>query len=249
MKPETGTKDFSRTPPPASLVPLVLSGPLCPVGISPPRGESPLSGEAYLANAVKIKVTHLHQKTPEYQHYRYRQGQQSALASPRRTARNERIPPNGFDTTASESTLHGGIPPPPNDSSPPSMTASPRQTARNERIPPNGFDTAAPESTLHGGTPPPPNDSSPPSVTASPRRTARNKRIPPNSFNTAAPESTLHRRTLTPSETKTFHLPAATGTAGGMPVPASRQTPASGQRLCSVRSFRRKCRLPDLWRR
>ena len=28
-------------------VPLVLSGPLCPAGISPPRGESPLSGEAY----------------------------------------------------------------------------------------------------------------------------------------------------------------------------------------------------------
>ena len=27
-------------------VPLVLSGPLCPAGISPPRGESPLSGEA-----------------------------------------------------------------------------------------------------------------------------------------------------------------------------------------------------------
>ena len=29
-------------------VPLVLSGPLCPAGISPPRGESPLSGEAFL---------------------------------------------------------------------------------------------------------------------------------------------------------------------------------------------------------
>ena len=28
-------------------VPLVLSGPLCPAGISPPRGESPLSGEAF----------------------------------------------------------------------------------------------------------------------------------------------------------------------------------------------------------
>ena len=57
-----------RIPPPASLVPLVLSGPLCPAGISPPRGESPFSREAYilLANAVKIKVTRLHQKTPEY---------------------------------------------------------------------------------------------------------------------------------------------------------------------------------------
>ena len=29
-------------------VPLVLSGPLCPAGISPPRGESPLSGEAIM---------------------------------------------------------------------------------------------------------------------------------------------------------------------------------------------------------
>ena len=29
-------------------VPLVLSGPFCPAGISPPRGESPLSGEAFL---------------------------------------------------------------------------------------------------------------------------------------------------------------------------------------------------------
>ena len=77
-----------KTPPPASLVPLVLSGPLCPAGISPPRGESPLSGEAAckLANAVFKKLDHLHQKTPEYQHYQYRQGQQPALASPRRTA-------------------------------------------------------------------------------------------------------------------------------------------------------------------
>ena len=39
------------TPPPASLVPLVLSGPLCPAGISPPRGESPLSGEAISCKA------------------------------------------------------------------------------------------------------------------------------------------------------------------------------------------------------
>ena len=55
MKSETGVKDFSRTPPPASLVPLVLSGPLCPAGISPPRGESPLSGEAYLPTPCEIK--------------------------------------------------------------------------------------------------------------------------------------------------------------------------------------------------
>ena len=52
-------------------------------------GPPPLSGEAYnckLANAASNKVTHLHKKTPEYQHSRYRQGQQPALASPRRTA-------------------------------------------------------------------------------------------------------------------------------------------------------------------
>ncbi|WP_443721418.1 hypothetical protein, partial [Ruminococcus callidus] len=35
-------------------------------------------------------------------HYRYRQGQQPALASPRRTVRNERIPPDDFDTAALE---------------------------------------------------------------------------------------------------------------------------------------------------
>ena len=46
----------------------------------------------------QIKVNHLHKKTLEYQHYR----QQPALASPRRTARNERIPPDGFDTAALE---------------------------------------------------------------------------------------------------------------------------------------------------
>ncbi|WP_277295213.1 hypothetical protein, partial [Ruminococcus callidus] len=65
-----------------------------------------------LANAVFNKVDHLHQKTPEYQHYRYRQGQQPALASHRRTARNERIPPDGFDTAALEATLHRRTSPP-----------------------------------------------------------------------------------------------------------------------------------------
>ncbi|WP_443725788.1 hypothetical protein, partial [Ruminococcus callidus] len=46
--------------------------------------------EAYnsrLANAIQNKVTRLHQKTPEYQRHKYRQGQQPALASHRRTAR------------------------------------------------------------------------------------------------------------------------------------------------------------------
>ena len=41
-----------RTPPPASLVPLVLSGPLCPAGISPPRGESPLKGRLFCIGAL-----------------------------------------------------------------------------------------------------------------------------------------------------------------------------------------------------
>ena len=50
-------------------------------------------------------------KIPEYQHYRYRQGQQSALASHRRTARYERIPPNGFDMAALEVMFHEEIPP------------------------------------------------------------------------------------------------------------------------------------------
>ena len=72
-------------------IPLVLSGPLCPAGISPPRGESPFSREAYilLANAVKIKVTRLHQKTPEYHITDTGKG-------------NERIPPDGFDMAALE---------------------------------------------------------------------------------------------------------------------------------------------------
>ena len=60
----------------------------------------------------EIKVTHLHQKTLEYQHYRYRQRQLSALASPRRTARYERISPDGFDMAALEVALRGRIPPP-----------------------------------------------------------------------------------------------------------------------------------------
>ena len=42
-----------------------------------------------------------------------------ALASPRRTARYERISPDGFDMAALEVTLYGGTPPPPNGGSPP----------------------------------------------------------------------------------------------------------------------------------
>ena len=65
-----------------------------------------------LANAIKIKLPTCTSNISKNQHYRYRQGQQSALASPRRTARYERIPPDGFDIAAPESALHGGIPRP-----------------------------------------------------------------------------------------------------------------------------------------
>ena len=72
----------------------------------------PFQGRLICQRRKKIKVAHLHKKTSEYQHYRYRQGQQPALASPRQTARYERTPPDGFDMAAPESALHGGIPRP-----------------------------------------------------------------------------------------------------------------------------------------
>ena len=52
-------------------------------------GSPPLSGEALCTNLqtpYKIRLTAYIRKTLEYQHSRYRQGQQPALASPRRTA-------------------------------------------------------------------------------------------------------------------------------------------------------------------
>ena len=79
----------------------------------------PFQGRLICQRRKKIKVAHLHKKTLEYQHYQYRQGQPPALASPRRTARYERIPPDGFDMAALEVTLCGGTPPPPNGGSPP----------------------------------------------------------------------------------------------------------------------------------
>ena len=85
---------------------------------SPRKYTSRVNPSTSLQNAVKNKVYRLHRKTPEYQHYRYRQGQLSALASPRRTARYERIPPDGFDMAALEVTLCGGTPPPPNGGPP-----------------------------------------------------------------------------------------------------------------------------------
>ena len=64
-----------------------------------PKGEP---SNTNLQTPYEIKSPTCTKKTPEYQHYRYRQGQQPALASPRRTARYERIPPDGFDTAALE---------------------------------------------------------------------------------------------------------------------------------------------------
>ena len=64
-----------------------------------------------LQTPYEIKLPTCIRKTIEYQHYRYRQGQQPALASPRRTARYERIPPDGFDMAALEITLNVKIPP------------------------------------------------------------------------------------------------------------------------------------------
>ena len=54
---------------------------------SPRSYTSWVNPSTSLQNAVKNKVHRLHRKTPEYQHYRYRQGQPPALASHRRTAR------------------------------------------------------------------------------------------------------------------------------------------------------------------
>ena len=66
----------------------------------------PFSREAYscrLANAVFNKVTRLHQKTPEYQHYRYRQGATIGVGKPQADSEcNKRIPPDGFDMSALE---------------------------------------------------------------------------------------------------------------------------------------------------
>mgnify|MGYP006965450645 FL=1 len=62
------SRKFTRIPPPASLVPLVLSGPLCPAGISPPRGESPFSREAKYTASGQPRTTkqakHLYDASP-----------------------------------------------------------------------------------------------------------------------------------------------------------------------------------------
>ena len=59
-------------------------------GISSRRGDL-LRGKRHNNN-----INHLHKKYLESQHYKYRKRQTKAFASPRRTARNERIPPDGF---------------------------------------------------------------------------------------------------------------------------------------------------------
>ena len=50
-------------------VPLVLSGPLCPAGISPPRGESPLSGEASYHTPLLQQQGHVHRVLSFYIRY------------------------------------------------------------------------------------------------------------------------------------------------------------------------------------
>ncbi len=60
----------------------------------------------------KIRFTVCTSNTSKSQHCNYRQGQQPALASPRRTARNERIPPDDFNMAALEDVLHRRTPPP-----------------------------------------------------------------------------------------------------------------------------------------
>ena len=59
-------------------------------GISSRRGDL-LRGKRRNNN-----INHLHKKYLESQHYKYRKRQTKAFASLRRTARHERIPPNGF---------------------------------------------------------------------------------------------------------------------------------------------------------
>ena len=86
MKP-VGCCSGERIPPPASLVPLPFQGRLITASLQTP---------------YEIKLPHLHKKILEYQHCKYRQGQQPALASPRRTARYERISPDDFDMAALE---------------------------------------------------------------------------------------------------------------------------------------------------
>ena len=75
---------------------------------SSPKGEP---SNTSLQTPYPIKSPTYTRKIPEYQHYRYKQGQQSALACHRRTARYERIPPNGFDMAALEVMFHEEIPP------------------------------------------------------------------------------------------------------------------------------------------
>ena len=92
-----------RIPPPASLVPLVLSGPLCPAGISSPRGKSPLSGEAVckLANAVFKKLDRLHKQHLKEPTLHVQARATTGVGKPQADSEcNERIPPDGFDMAA-----------------------------------------------------------------------------------------------------------------------------------------------------
>ena len=140
-----------------------------------------------LQTPYEIKLPTCIRKTIEYQHYRYRQRQQPALASPRRTARYERISPDGFDMAALEVTLYGGTPPPPNGGSPPLSGEAILQTCKRRKNKVDNLHRKTPECQHYRyrqGQPP---------ALASPRRTARYERIPPDVFGVAALENCCPR--------------------------------------------------------
>ena len=87
----------------------VAGNPSVTCGDSSPKGEP---RNTNLQSPYQINLTACTSNTSKSQHYRYRQGQLAALACPRRTARYERIPPDGFGVAALESTLYGRTPPP-----------------------------------------------------------------------------------------------------------------------------------------
>ena len=139
-----------------------------------------------LQTPYEIKLPTCIRKTIEYQHYRYRQGQQPALASPRQTARYERIPPDGFDMAALEVTLCGGTPPPA------SLVPLPFQGRLYTNL-----QTPYPiKSPTYTGKIPEYQHyryrQGQQSALASHRRTARYERIPPNGFDMAALEVMFH---------------------------------------------------------
>ena len=87
MKSETGVKDFSRTPPPASLVPLPFQGRLI----------------YKLTNAVQNKVYRLYRQYLKEPTLQIQARATIGVGKPQADSeRNERIPPDGFDMAALE---------------------------------------------------------------------------------------------------------------------------------------------------